>query len=326
MLALPLESAFMQSTIRIGTRGSPLALRQADEVRARLMAAHGLKEGDFTTVIIKTSGDKVVDRPLADIGGKELFTREIEQALLDGRVDLAVHSTKDMPTELPGGLAIAGYLAREDVRDAFISPKARSLSELPQGARVGTASLRRAAQALNLRPDLEVVPFRGNVQTRLRKLKEGQADATFLALAGLNRLGLAEHVTSVIETGEMLPAVGQGAICIETRRDHDAVNALIAGIHHADTADCVACERAYLAALDGSCRTPIAGLAEIVGDEILFRGQVLTPDGREEERIEARGPRAEAARIGHDAGTALKSRLRPGFFAALAGPQGPGGG
>jgi len=316
----------MQSTIRIGTRGSPLALRQADEVRARLMAAHGLKQGDFTTVVIKTSGDRVLDRPLAEIGGKELFTREIEQALLEGRVDLAVHSTKDMPTELPGGLAIAGYLAREDARDAFISLKAGSLSELPQGARVGTASPRRAAQALNLRPDLEVVPFRGNVETRLRKLEEGAADATFLALAGLKRLGLTAHVTSVVETAEMLPAIGQGAICVETRRDNEAVNALLAAIHHADTADCVTCERAFLAALDGSCRTPIAGLAEIAGGDIAFRGQVLSPDGREDERIEARGPRAEAARIGHDAGTALKSRLRPGFFAALEGRQGPGDG
>jgi hydroxymethylbilane synthase len=314
----------MQSTIRIGTRGSPLALRQADEVRARLMQAHGLKEADFEIVVIKTSGDKVLDRPLAEIGGKELFTKEIEQALIDRRVDLAVHSTKDMPTELPDGLVIACFLPREDVRDAFISLKVRSLSDLPRGARVGTASLRRAAQVKNLRPDIEIVTFRGNVQTRLRKLEEGAADATFLALAGLRRLALADHAASVVETGEMLPAVGQGAICVETRRDHEAINALIAAIHDADTADCVICERAFLAALDGSCRTPIAGLAEIAGKEIAFRGQVLSPDGREQESIEARGSRVDAARIGRDAGTALKARLRPGFFAAPQASDTPG--
>ena len=313
----------MQSTIRIGTRGSPLALRQTEEVRARLMAAHGLGQDAFETEIIKTTGDQVLDRPLAEIGGKELFTKEIEQALLEDRIDLAVHSTKDMPTELPQGLVIACFLPREDVRDAFISFKAKSFRELPQGARIGTASLRRAAQALNRRPDLEVVPFRGNVQTRLRKLKDGEADATFLALAGLKRLGLTDHVTSLVETAEMLPAVGQGAICIETRSDDDAVNVLLAAIHHADTADCVTCERAFLAALDGSCRTPIAGLAEIAGGDVAFRGQVLTPDGREAEGIEARGPRGEAARIGHEAGAALKARLRPGFFADLENPASP---
>lgn len=311
----------MQSTIRIGTRGSPLALRQADEVRTRLMEAHGLKESDFETVIIKTSGDKVLDRPLAEIGGKELFTKEIEQALLDGGIDLAVHSTKDMPTELPDGLVISCFLPREDVRDAFVSLKARSLSELPQGARVGTASLRRAAQVKNLRPDLKVVTFRGNVQTRLRKLEQGAADATFLALAGLKRLSLAEHAASVVEVGEMLPAIGQGAICVETRSDHRKAISLLAAIHDADTADCVTCERAFLAALDGSCRTPIAGLAGIVGGDIAFRGQVLTPDGRAQESIEARGPRADAARIGHDAGTALKARLHPGFFGPSEGPE-----
>lgn len=314
----------MQSTIRIGTRGSPLALRQADEVRARLMAAHGLREDGFQIVVIKTSGDMVLDRPLAEIGGKELFTKEIEQALIDGHIDLAVHSTKDMPTQLPDGLTIACFLPREDVRDAFISLNAKSLSELPQGARIGTASLRRAAQVVNLRPDLRIVSFRGNVQTRLRKLQEGAADATFLALAGLRRLGLADRATSVVETGDMLPAIGQGAICIETRRDHDAINALLAAIHHADTADCVTCERAFLAALDGSCHTPIAGLGEIVGDEISFRGQVLTPDGRETQSIEARDNRSDPVRIGHQAGMTLKARLRPGFFAALADPETPG--
>lgn len=306
----------MQSTIRIGTRGSPLARCQAGEVRARLMHAHGLKEADLEIVVIKTSGDKVLDRPLAEIGGKELFTKEIEQALIDRRIDLAVHSTKDMPTDLPDGLVIAGFLPREDVRDAFISLRARSLSELSPGARVGTASLRRAAQVRNLRPDIEVVTFRGNVETRLRKLEQGAADATFLALAGLNRLSLAGHATSVVEAGEMLPAVGQGAICVETRRDNDAVNQLLAAIHDADTADCVTCERAFLAALDGSCQTPIAGLAEIIGEEITFRGQVLSPDGREQERIEAQGPRTDAERIGYDAGNSLKARLHPGFFAA----------
>jgi hydroxymethylbilane synthase len=305
----------MQSKIRIGTRGSPLALAQAHEVKGRLMAAHGLEEEGFEIVVIKTQGDMVLDRPLAEIGGKELFTKEIEQALLEGSVDLAVHSTKDMPTVLPEGLAISCFLEREDVRDAFISLKARTLKDLPAGSVVGTASLRRGAQLRHMRPDLKVITFRGNVQTRLRKLEEGEADATFLALAGLRRLGLADRASSVIAEEEMLPAVGQGAICIETRTDNDTVNKLLAAIHHGDTADCVRAERAFLAALDGSCRTPIGGLARIEGDRIAFRGQVLTPDGREAEDISAEGPRRDAEAIGRKAGEEVRARLRPDFFA-----------
>lgn len=305
----------MQSPIRIGTRGSPLALYQADEVRLRLMAAHGLDEHAFETVIIKTSGDMVLDRPLAGIGGKELFTKEIEQQLLGGHIDLAVHSTKDMPTELPQGLQIGCILPREDVRDAFLSLSAGSLDALPAGAVVGTASLRRAAQLRHLRPDLNVVTFRGNVQSRLRKLAEGAADATFLAYAGLKRLGLTDKAREIVDPDRMLPAVGQGAICVETRQDDAAIAALLAAIHHRETADCIAAERAFLAALDGSCRTPIAGLARITGDVLHLTGEVLRPDGSQVERIAAEGPREAAVRIGHDAGTALKGRLPADFFA-----------
>lgn len=301
--------------LKIGTRGSPLALAQAHELKGRLMAAHGLKDEDFEIVIIKTKGDMVLDRPLAEIGGKELFTKEIEQALLEGSIDLAVHSTKDMPTLLPEGLAISCFLEREDVRDAFISLKAKTLKDLPAGSVVGTASLRRGAQVRHMRPDLKVITFRGNVQTRLRKLEEGEADATFLAIAGLRRLGLADRASSVVGEEDMLPAVGQGAICIETRTDNDAVNTLLAAIHHADTADCVRTERAFLAALDGSCRTPIAGLARISGNNIVFRGQVLTPDGSEAEAIADEGPRRDGEAIGRKAGEEVRARLRPDFFA-----------
>lgn len=305
----------MQTKIRIGTRGSPLALRQADEVRLRLRAAHGLDDEVFETVVIKTTGDMVLDRPLAEIGGKELFTKEIEQALLDGRIDIAVHSTKDMPTLLPEGLAIACFLPREDVRDALISLRARRLADLPDGAVVGTSSLRRAAQLRRLRPDLAIVDFRGNVQTRLGKLAAGEAAATLLACAGLRRLGLDEWLAAAIPVDDILPAVGQGAICVETRTDHDAANILLAALHHADTADCVTAERAFLAALDGSCRTPIAALAEIDGDGLRLRGQVFSPDGRRGETIETRGAREAAANLGRAAGLDLKDRLPAGFFA-----------
>ncbi|HXK54603.1 MAG TPA: hydroxymethylbilane synthase [Hyphomicrobiales bacterium] len=304
----------MQSKIRIGTRGSPLALAQAEETKARLGAAHGFGDDAFEIVIIKTQGDLVLDRPLAEIGGKELFTKEIEQALLDGAIDLAVHSTKDMPTQLPDGLIISCFLPREDVRDAFISLKAGTLKDLAPGAVIGTASLRRAAQLRHLRPDLKVASFRGNVQTRLRKLEAGEADATFLAYAGLRRLGLADRVTSLVAESDMLPAVGQGAICIESRADNDAINTMLAAIHHGDTADCVRAERAFLAALDGSCRTPIAALARLEGGTLRLRGQVLTPDGKEAEDIEAAGPRGEAEEIGSGAGAQVRARLRPGFF------------
>ena len=269
---------------------------------------------DFETVIIKTSGDQILDRALADAGGKELFTKEIEDALLDGRIDMAVHSSKDMPTILPDGLEIGCFLPREDVRDALVALNKGPIAELPKNAKIGTASLRRAAQIRNIRPDIEVVLFRGNVQTRLRKLQEGEADATFLAYAGLKRLGIDTQIAELIEPEEMLPAVGQGAICVETRIDDFVVGPLVAAIHDAATGDCVNTERAFLKELDGSCRTPIAGLARIDGDQLHFRGQVLSPDGAISHKTEMSGPRRDGVEIGQLAGAEIKAILPPGFF------------
>lgn len=306
----------MQSSValRIGTRGSPLALAQAREVRRRLAAAHGLSEQAIGIEIIRTTGDMIQDRPLSEVGGKGLFTKEIEQALLDGAVDLAVHSSKDMPTVLPERLELSAFLPREDVRDAFISNKARALTALPEGAVVGTASLRRQALAKRLRPDLEVVNFRGNVETRLRKLAEGQVDATLLAFAGLKRLGLTQHVTSLIEIDDFLPAVGQGAIGIETRCDDMRTKTLLAPISDAATAVALAAERAFLAVLDGSCRTPIAGHARVEAGKVSFRGLILRPDGSEAHETSRIGSIEDAAVIGADAGRELKGRAAPDFF------------
>lgn len=265
--------------IRIGTRGSPLALAQAHEVRSRLMAASELPVEAFEVRVIKTSGDRIQDRPLAEVGGKGLFTKEIEEALLADTIDLAVHSMKDMMTELPPGLVIGAVLEREDPRDAFMSLRAGSLSELPRGARVGTSSLRRQAQVKRLRPDLEVVGFRGNVQTRLKKLEQGLASATLLAVAGLKRLGEAHRITQVMSTEEMLPAVAQGAIAIEVRERDEATRQLVAKLSHEPTSVCILAERSFLARLDGSCRTPIAGLAEIDANGLRLRGMILALDG-----------------------------------------------
>lgn len=292
--------------LRIGTRGSPLALAQAHETRRRLMAAHGLAESDLEIVVISTTGDRVRDRPLADIGGKGLFTKEIEEALIDRTIDLAVHSMKDVPAQLPEGLDMVAILPREDVRDAFLSLTARTIHELPQGAVLGSSSVRRTAQALRLRPDLRPVQFRGNVETRLKKLADGVADATFLACAGLNRLGYTEHITWRVPTDVMLPAVAQGAIGIETRRDAHKVRDLLAAINHEPSAIAVACERAFLAALDGSCRTPIAGHAELQDGRLHFRGHALTLDGLKCFETTRVGPAAEAAAMGHDAGEEVK--------------------
>lgn len=301
-----------QSGIKIGTRGSPLALRQADEVRDRL-AATGMDAGAIEIVVIKTSGDAIQDRALRDAGGKELFTKEIEQAILDGRVDIGVHSAKDMATELPAGLEISAFLPREDVRDAFLSPHADSLAGLKPGARIGTASLRRQAQVLALRPDLDVVLFRGNVQTRMRKLKDGEADATLLALAGLKRLGCEDMVSSVIEVGDMLPAVGQGAICIEARIGSGAARR-VATIDDPDTADCVMAERAFLAALDGSCRTPIAALAIISGNRLTLVCETLSADGKIRHRTDGECARGDGAELGDRLGREIRAKLPPGFF------------
>jgi len=303
------------SLLRIGTRGSPLALAQAEEVRARLAAAHGLDPTAIEICVIRTSGDAIQDRPLAEVGGKGLFTKEIEQALFDNTIDLAVHSAKDMETVLPAGLVAAAFLPREDVRDAFISRKARTLAELPEGAVVGTASLRRQAIVRRLRPDLRVVSLRGNVETRLRKLATGEVDATLLALAGLKRLGLAAAARSVFSVDEFLPAVGQGAIAIETRAADERTRDLIAPINDGDTMAALTAERAFLAALDGSCKTPIAGHARIAEDGVLtFRGRIVTPDGRAAHETSRSGAVGEAAALGTDAGAELKQRAGPNFF------------
>lgn len=305
----------MQTTaLRIGTRGSPLALAQAAEARARLMAAHGLPEEAFPIEVISTSGDRIQDRPLSEAGGKGLFTKEIEEALLAGRIDIAVHSSKDMPTLLPGGLELSAFLPREDVRDAFIGSAAPTLGGLPRGATVGSSSLRRQALIRRLRPDLKVVMFRGNVQTRLRKLEEGVAHATILANAGLRRLRLEHVVTDLMSERDFPPAPGQGAICIESRIGDERALDLLAAIHDTPTGAALACERAFLAALDGSCRTPIAGHATIEGDALSFRGMILVPDGTRVHEIAASGSAKEAARIGRTAGQDIRAEAGPSFF------------
>ncbi len=305
-----------EKPLRVGTRGSKLALVQAEEVGRRLADAHPAlaAPGAIETVVIKTTGDQILDRPLAEVGGKGLFTKEIEEALLAGRIDIAVHSMKDMETWLPDGLVIGALLPREDPRDVLLSPKAERLADLPSGAVVGTASLRRQAQILHLRPDLRVVPFRGNVQTRMRKLDEGEVDATVLALAGLRRLGLDGYERAAIDTGEMLPAVAQGAIGIECRAGDEATQALIDALNDAETASCVRAERAMLAVLDGSCRTPIAGLARRDGDALAIRALVASPDGRTVHRAERSGAAAEAEAMGADLGNELRARACANFF------------
>lgn len=291
-----------------------MALAQAREVRARLMAAHALPEDAFELVVIRTTGDRIQDRSLAEAGGKGLFTKEIEEALLRGDIDVAVHSMKDMPTELPRGLAVAAILPREDVRDAFISLRWPTLSALPVGARIGTSSLRRGAQVRHLRPDLVVVEFRGNVQTRLAKLAQGVADATFLACAGLRRLGQEDRITQPIETSAMLPAVAQAAIGVEIRAGDARTARLVAPLDHLPSAVAVEAERAFLARLEGSCRTPIAALARLEGDEIVFAGEILPPDGSVSLKTARRGAIADRVALAVDAADELKARGGPDFF------------
>ncbi len=288
----------MSKIIRIGTRGSPLALAQAHETRQRLMAAHSLPESQFEIVVISTTGDRILNQPLAEIGGKGLFTLEIEQALEAETIDLAVHSMKDMPAQLPPSLAFAAVLPREDARDAFVSLSAKSLLDLPESAVLGSSSVRRNAQALRIRPDLTSVQFRGNVQTRMRKLSEGVAAATFLAVAGLNRLGMSEHISCVMEMDEMLPAVAQGAIGIEIKQSNARARELVEAIHHDETGVAIDCERAFLAELEGSCRTPIAGHAIVSGGSLSFRGQVLSLDGVESVSCKIEGPIEDAKSLG----------------------------
>jgi hydroxymethylbilane synthase len=301
--------------LRIGTRGSPLALVQARTVRARLAAVLGVIEDDIELKVIRTTGDAIQDRPLADAGGKGLFTKEIEEALLDGRIDLAVHSAKDVPTFLPDGLVLAACLEREDPRDVFISHKAGLLADLPQGASLGTTSPRRQALAKRIRPDLRIVQLRGNVETRLRKLEDGGMDATILALAGMKRLGLESHATKIMNVDEFLPAAGQGAIGIEIRESDTRTRELLARIDHADTSTALACERAFLGVLDGSCKTPIGGYAELSGGTIHLRGLLAHPDGDPSIAYELRGPRADAVTIGTEAGQYVRRNAPPGLLA-----------
>jgi hydroxymethylbilane synthase len=305
--------------VRIGTRGSPLALAQAHQTRARLAAAHAaLAAPDaIEIVVIKTTGDRIQDRTLMEAGGKGLFTKEIEEALAAGTIDLAVHSMKDVPTWLPDGMEIRCLLPREDPRDAFFSTVAKHLDDLPEGAVVGTASLRRQAQVLSRRPDLKVVPIRGNVETRLRKLADGDVDATLLALAGLKRLDMTDRITSILEPDVMLPAVAQGAIGIETRSDDEVTNALLEPLNCATTMVRVSAERALLAALDGSCRTPIAALAVLdAAGALSLEAMVADPAGSRVLTTTRSGSAADAVAMGRDAGEELKSLMPPDFFVA----------
>lgn len=307
-----------ESPLKIGTRGSPLALAQAQETRARLMAAHRLPQEAFEICIIKTTGDDRslidADRPLKEIGNKGLFTKEIEEAMLEGRIDIAVHSMKDMPTAQPDGLVLDCFLPREDTRDAFVSRHVTSLADLAAGQVVGTSSLRRRAQILAARPDLKVVEFRGNVQTRLKKLDDGVADCTFLAMAGLNRLGMAQIASSAIEPEQMLPAIAQGAIGIERRANDACAATLLAPLNDAPTTQRLAAERAFLAELDGSCETPIAGLAVIEGDNIWLRGEILRTDGSERIGDTIKGPIDNAKSLGQTLAKSLRNRATKSFL------------
>lgn len=303
------------ASLKIGTRASKLALAQAYETRRRLQEAHGLPEEAIEIVPMSTAGDRIQDRALSEIGGKGLFTAEIETALAEGRIDIAVHSTKDIPTVLPDGLHLSVFLEREDPRDAFIGRRTKRFLDLPQGAVVGSSSLRRQALIRRLRPDIQVVNFRGNVQTRLQKLEEGVADGTFLACAGLRRLGLADLITDLVDPLQFPPAPGQGAIGLETRIGDARIDALLKPLAHRDTMLALACERAFLGTLDGSCRTPISGLATVDGDRLVFRGMILTPDGREVHEVSAEGAVADAAELGRDAAQRIRAMAGANFFA-----------
>jgi hydroxymethylbilane synthase len=300
--------------LRIGTRGSPLALAQTRQTRKLLAAAHGIDEETIEIVVIRTTGDMIQDRALSQAGGKGLFTKELDAAMLEGRIDIAVHSSKDLPTLMPDGIFVAGYLPREDVRDVLIAAGPRSIADLPQGANVGTASLRRGAQVKRLRPDVTISLLRGNVETRLRKVEAGEFDASLLALAGLKRLGLADRAAAILNEDDFLPAVGQGAVGVTARPDDSRTLDALAPILDADTADCVTAERAFLRVLEGSCRTPIAGLARVTGDQLTFKGMILKPDGSEWREVADTAPRSQSHAMGERAGQALKDITPPGFL------------
>jgi hydroxymethylbilane synthase len=316
-LQLPASSA--SPFARIGTRGSPLALKQAEMVRAGLASAHGVPAEDIEIVVISTGGDRVQDRPLSELGGKGMFTKEIEQALLSGAIDLGVHSGKDVASELPPGLVLPVFLERADIRDAFVSLNFASLDALPQGARLGTSSLRRSAQMKRYRPDLEIVPFRGNVDTRLEKLARGVADATLLAAAGLNRLGRSERVTAHLDPRQFPTAPAQGAIAIEIRDGDTRVADIIAPLDHAPTRLAVTMERAFLRELDGSCRTPIGAYSEIAGDRLTLTGEILSPDGSQLFRASETGSAAAPEAVGVALGRRLLEEAGPDFVALFAG-------
>jgi hydroxymethylbilane synthase len=298
----------------LGTRGSPLALAQANEARRRLAEAHGWEIERIALEVIRTSGDKIQDRPLADSGGKGLFTKEIDAALLAGAIDAAAHSAKDLPSAMPDGVAVGGCLPREDVRDALVSALADTIEGLPRGATFGAASLRRQAQALRLRPDLSPTLLRGNVETRLAKAESGAVGATLLALAGLKRLGLAHRARAVLDIDKFLPAPGQGAIAITARSEDARALALLEPISDAATMAAVTAERAFLAELEGSCRTPIAGLARLEGGRLRLRGEVLRLDGSERFDVAVEGAPADAERLGREAGRDLAARLPEGVL------------
>jgi hydroxymethylbilane synthase len=300
--------------LRLGTRGSPLALVQARSVQQQISTLHGWLAQDVELIAIRTSGDAIQDRALAEAGGKGLFTKELDTALIDRRIDIAVHSAKDLPTLMPAGIVIAGYLAREDARDAFIARDVKSLHDLPRGSVVGSASLRREAQLRRLRPDLTIGLLRGNVETRLKKIGNGEFAATLLALAGLKRLGLSAHATAILDIAEFLPAVGQGAIAITARAQDDAISEILAPLLDQQTAAAVTAERSFLAILEGSCRTPIAGHAVIANGRLRLRGMVLRPDGSQIREIEALGETGEAVQVGRHAGRELAAQLPPGFM------------
>lgn len=305
----------MQSAplLRIGTRGSMLALAQAQLVQRLLAEAHGVEREAIEIKVITTSGDRLTDRPLSEAGGKGLFSKEIEAALEGGEVDLGVHSSKDLASFLPDGLVLAAFLEREDVRDAFVSLKYRTLEALPQGAKLGSSSIRRAAQMLRARPDLEVVQFRGNVDTRLSKLEAGIADATLLAVAGLNRLGKSDRITAYLDPTQFPPAPAQGAIGIEIRESDTRTADLVAVLNHAPTATAIAAERGLLATLDGSCRTPIGAFTELNGVSCRLTAEILSPDGREFYRDSVEGAADQAAAIGTELGQRLLEAAGPDF-------------
>jgi hydroxymethylbilane synthase len=296
--------------IRIGSRGSRLAIIQAQEVKKRLVERVGIDAVRVEILTIVTTGDRIKDRNLTEIGGKGLFTKEIEDALLSGNIDLAVHSMKDLPAVIPNGLAIGAVLAREDPRDALVSSKARSIKSLPQEALIGSSSVRRTAQLKRRRSDLRFTSFRGNVDTRLKKLREGQVDATLLACAGLIRLGLKHEITTAIEVDDMLPALGQGAIGVEIRSANGVLAEMIKAVDDEQTAVAIVCERAFLKELDGSCKTPIAGFARIENGRLLFRGETLTPDGSQVFTAEREGLPQDAEVMGRDAGVEVKRKGR----------------